>query len=845
MIALLAFAAGVTLVGRAILRRARLVSDEEIAWLIAPSIGLAAAALALGVAVALGVPVRLAAAPFWCGVAAASVYAVWRAPRMTGAAAAGLVAAGYFALSLLSADVRRGLTEFVGSPGGDGWSYVAFANYLWEVPKGTAGSLPPLQQYASHLASTRHVSSALLAVISPLANGGGDTQSAVGPLLAALLFVFGAAAMAIGRLVGLAGWRAILVGLLAVWSPWVLDAIQMHNYDNLIALSFAPAIVTVLRSDGPPRRLGILAALLLAGAVYAYVELSVISGLALAFTGIRRVIGDRGRGWRSAAIVGGLVFGVCLAPIALPVVSFLSDQVHVVSGAVGVRPGEGYLPELIQLSAWPRAYWHLIGQVGALGFGAFITVAAWMSTAALAAGVLILGRRGGWDVAALFGVTLAAAVYFAAGQHYAYAAFKFLLIGWWVGAVALVSAVDAVRRRRRVGVLIATLLGTTLVIPVGAMTLMRMRHLQQRLDAPSIAPYRQVLDLIPQMAGRPVIVDIKDTAASLWAVYFLRQQPIRLVEYRGYLAFPQLAALMDRAAQPPIDQIHLLLTDRQSTPDAIGAAGPYTLRELPATGAMWLSSIENPNGAERWEGGPFFWLGPTETEVRVMSTVNGRAELAAQWFRGPSGSPNLPRRLGIRVNDGENHPPLLIAADGWQSFRFAVRAGDNRLYLRSLESPTSVMPKDPRPLMIGMLAPAVTDARMTVETCAAAFTNGWYPRESGPADWWRWSSDGGALTLSSSEDVRLTIRGELLSRTQPNIVVVTSGSTEVARWVIKAPGWVLASFDVQLRAASPVVLTFHGQAAARAQPSDPRRIGIGIRNLTVQPAGIRADCVIR
>ena len=278
MIAFLALTWGGTLAGRAILRLSRADDDDVVAWLIAPAIGLAAAALLLGVTVAVGLPVRVVAAPFWFAVAAASIYAVAATRRsLTQSPAIGLAIAWLIALAMLAPDVAQGLLNYIGNPVGDGWSYIAYGNYLWELPNGTTGSLPPLQQYASHLAHTRYVASSLLAVVSPLAAGGGDTQSAAGPVIAATVFVFAASASAIAWLTGLTGWRAVVASVLAAGSPWVLGAIQVHNYDNLIALSFAPAIVVVAGSREWSIRTGVMIGWLLAAAVYAYVELSTFS----------------------------------------------------------------------------------------------------------------------------------------------------------------------------------------------------------------------------------------------------------------------------------------------------------------------------------------------------------------------------------------------------------------------------------------------------------------------------------------------------------------------------------------------------------------------------------------
>jgi len=475
MIAFLALTWGGTLAGRAILRLSRADDDDVVAWLIAPAIGLAAAALLLGVTVAVGLPVRVVAAPFWFAVAAASIYAVAATRRsLTQSPAIGLAIAWLIALAMLAPDVAQGLLNYIGNPVGDGWSYIAYGNYLWELPNGTTGSLPPLQQYASHLAHTRYVASSLLAVVSPLAAGGGDTQSAAGPVIAATVFVFAASASAIAWLTGLTGWRAVVASVLAAGSPWVLGAIQVHNYDNLIALSFAPAIVVVAGSREWSIRTGVMIGWLLAAAVYAYVELSTFSVIVLGVTGLRRLAAGRAGNWRGAAAAAALVCVVCLLPNARDLVSFAGAQVNSARGALGARPGVGYFPALTQLSEWPAAFWGLSSDndlAAGRAAAAAASASAWTCTAAALAGLVVLVRRRAWDLTAIAVVSLAAAGYFAAGQDYAYGAYKFVLIGWWVIALALVAAIDALWRTSPAGraaavfVLIAAVYGNS-VLPL-------------------------------------------------------------------------------------------------------------------------------------------------------------------------------------------------------------------------------------------------------------------------------------------------------------------------------------------------------------------------------------------
>jgi len=521
-------------------------------------------------------------------------------------------------------------------------------------------------------------------------------------------------------------------------------------------------------------------------------------------------------------------------------------------GALGARPGVGYFPALTQLSEWPAAFWGLSSDndlAAGRAAAAAASASAWTCTAAALAGLVVLVRRRAWDLTAIAVVSLAAAGYFAAGQDYAYGAYKFVLIGWWVIALALVAAIDALWRTSPAGRAAAVFVLIAAVYGNSVLALVRVQRFHGHLEAPSINVYRQVRNLVPAIGGRPLLLDVDDTAANVWAVYFLRDQQVRVLNYRGYMAFTHVAPLMDRAAQPPIVGTPLLLTDRRRARDAPAAAGPYALRVLPAEGLMMLADVSNPNGAEQMNGQPFFWIGTADTEVRIVSTSDGVADLSARLFPGPSGSPGAPRRLAVRLDSGIETRALVVGDDGVQSIRVPVHAGDNRIYLRALDPPTQILAGDPRPLMIGMMAPGVrVVAASTTDACAVEFTNGWFDRESSAGSWWRWSSDAGVLVVSSTRDGRVTVRGEALSLTRPNVVIVTSGAREVTRWSILDPAWAFhpfPAFDVAVRAGRPMTLTFRSQAPARAQSADARRLGVAIKNLTVEVAGDAALCTIR
>ena len=140
------------LAGFGLLKILRAPLPPALAWLIAPGIGLSAWAVYLGVGISLGWTTRQLTPLAWAATALLALIA-WPSIRHPQARPAlGPVAwAMLLPVLMLAADMWHGLQYYVGSPGGDGWSYVAYGQYLWEVPKGSGGPLPAALACASHL----------------------------------------------------------------------------------------------------------------------------------------------------------------------------------------------------------------------------------------------------------------------------------------------------------------------------------------------------------------------------------------------------------------------------------------------------------------------------------------------------------------------------------------------------------------------------------------------------------------------------------------------------------------------------------------------------------------------
>jgi hypothetical protein len=363
-------------------------------------------------------------------------------------------------------------------------------------------------------------------------------------------------------------------------------------------------------------------------------------------------------------------------------------------------------PHLLDFATWPTAFWLFQGQASRLFVVAshyLIAGAFWILSVV---GTVELLRRRRWDIV-LLGLGLSAgAVLQVAWQHYAYGAYKLLLFGNWAMAAAVSAGAEALAAWIAVGGtgrasrLITTVTGAVIMIAFLGSSAVRQRAFHQSLDPPTVAPFRALTQVEGLIGSAPILVAVDSDVADAWAVYFLRQHTIGLLDYRGNMRLPHLKPLMDRAAPFDISTASYVLSDdgRADGRDVVWQNSQFVLWRLPTSGASILVGVTNPNGIERLNGRSFYWIGQGETIIDVLATADGVAALSASFMRGP-GLPNVAdRRLRIETASGESRN-FTIARDGALSLIVPVLRGRNRLVVRPLDTPIVF---DPRPRLIGM-----------------------------------------------------------------------------------------------------------------------------------------------
>ena len=242
----------------------------------------------------------------------------------------------------------------------------------------------------------------------------------------------------------------MLFTAIAVMSPWVYAAVQIHNYDNLMALSFLPFAMSVLAAaERPGTSVAVLLGAVLAATLYTYPEMSVFVGFGLALAVACRATRDRlWMAWGKTCLLAGALAAILLIPGRADLAWFISNQLHAATGAAGTRAGEGTFPYLLDFAKWPTAFWGF--QTGPSTSRSrsppamLIAAALWILSVV---GIVGLLRRRRWDVV-LLGLGLSAgAVLMVARQHYDYGAYKLLLFGNWAMAAAVTAGAEAMAAR--------------------------------------------------------------------------------------------------------------------------------------------------------------------------------------------------------------------------------------------------------------------------------------------------------------------------------------------------------------------------------------------------------------
>lgn len=553
--------------------------------LLSPVIALVFWSLTVGIAAELRLPIKNVAVWLWGATILLAIYGLLRVRAYVDSTKLLLFLCVALPMVIMGRYFMNGLTDYLGSVLPDGWSYIAFGQYLWEYPRGTEGGLAPLYQYAAHLSDTRYVAPALLGFLSPLTRAG-DTQTASSLFQAWGLFSI-TCAIAFFWLVQEQTTRIVVATtVLSVAAGWMVNIIWANNFDNELALVYMPAFAGIAsRLNARDWRWWLLLGGLVAGLLYTYPELSpfILAGATLVV--LPRVMQEDRfwRAWLSGIAIALVIAAILLVPLLSTLTTFIQSQLNsTVAG--GIRPGEGLFRGLVTRQFQPAALWGLgseqqiesnVGLRNAVGvvFSLLEVI-----------GLAIIARRQLWGLGlatVLFGLGV---LYYIVFQHYSYAAYKLLSISWWCLAALLTIGADWI-----LSLLFKTRF--TKIVPLGLMllaivvmtdALITDHHLGDQ--ASSVAQFQQVNTIKTIVGTGPVEVLVDDWIANEWAVYYLRDSPIVLGAYRMYMAQAHVVPLMQRATPIDPNAIRYMLTDVHFEQEAhnqgwqkMWSGGPYTL----------------------------------------------------------------------------------------------------------------------------------------------------------------------------------------------------------------------------------------------------------------------------
>lgn len=708
--------------GLGIIKILRLRFERRYFLFLAPLVTLAFWALTLGSAATFQIPVKHVYIPIWLITIGFAIVGLWRECfRELFKEWTLLVFVILSTIAVTAVYFWYGHGTYPGSPALDGWSYIAFGQYLWEYPRCAEGGLAPLYQYAAHLCHTRFIAPSLLGFFSPLSAQTGDTQVSAGYLFSWAFFVYACAAAFFVLNTHLKKWLQCLYVILVVFSGWSLVILMANNFDNVLVLGFLPVLAgIIIFIQSPALSWGILLAILSAGVVYIYPEMSLFilstTGLYLLHRLCKSHSKELFKQWLFLLLLAAFLFLLILAPAFNDMRYFFKNQLSSANGLI--RPGGDIGRELLNPVSQYAAFWGM-GDISRIQVKALLAMQ--LLTIVLF-GLLIFGlfrlfRQKEWGSLAAFLFLSSTLLYIIFFQHYGYGAYKIILLSWWLVIYIVLSGYSAFKRRlvillplyRRI---INSCLTICLIVFIIA-TSFRFYFFYSAVVEKNILSFKQVKTIRNVIGTKPLMVSVSNTIANEWAMYYLRNIPINLFPYRGYAAQGHVVPFMKRSYPVALSGISYILTDCQTImPEGqttlLWNGDRYKLWRIDTVDWAFLVDIQNPNGMENWNGRTGFWLGQKETVLSVITSKSGKVFLSAEFSLGPSLSKQRGCEFTITTDKGYRALEKILIP-GPCLIPLPLEAGRNQIVLTPINQPDSLTQPngDNRIMLIGMRDPKI------------------------------------------------------------------------------------------------------------------------------------------
>ena len=706
-----------TLVGLGALR---IIHYEEHNYqlLLAPATGLALSAVVVSMAVIIEIPLKSINLPLWFFWISLAAYG-FRDLRF---AMRDLEVKTIFWCSVLATFfvlreyIRFGLLDYLGSPLLDGWSYVAFGEYLNEYAKGTEGGLAPIYQYAAHLSGTRFAASGLLAALKPPISFEIDTQGTVGLFLSWVVFSY---ALGVGyaarKLILIKGLAPVLFAVsLSVLGGWVPQALHMNNFDNLLVLSFFPILFSLgLEKNTTNKSYILLAALFISASVYGYPELSplILSGFFISVLTSNWQEGQLRISNKLAVLHGpviAILLGlVILAPYLLDAVNYFIQQLSSTVKLSG-RPGEGIMPELLVSSKILGAFWGWGGSNWGL-VGGFIL--AFITLLGLSASL----KMNLYSLVLQFTMMMALLLVMIINKRYDYGAYKIILMAFWCISILVALGVSAIWTFvHPLGVLVRYTTSGFLLIALAYVLALWTFSQNKYLESyayKQVKPLKEARDQIAKLHG-PTRVLVTNPILNSWAVYFLRDNNVFFSDFQGYMAQTHVKPLMNRSRLPETMNFKYLLQgiDEGTRGSLIWQNKLFRLEKVDGNEYSPYISIVAENGMEFFDERPFVWVGKNNVKMVLDSVKPQNVLLGLQLIVGPSVGEQIDSYPRLLIDHARQHHDISVATQGVLKLDLKLVSGKNEINIKTNYS-GRVVPNhngDPRVLLVGIKVLEIT-----------------------------------------------------------------------------------------------------------------------------------------
>jgi hypothetical protein len=185
---------------------------------------------------------------------------------------------------------------------------------------------------------------------------------------------------------------------------------------------------------------------------------------------------------------------------------------------------------------------------------------------------------------------------------------------------------------------------------------------------------------------------------------------VRMSEPRGHSTVLAVAEGIDVLSIPvrgglneirlePLGHALPPLPGRDTRPLVVGLQEPRL-----ALDDKWvvLSRTVNPNGLERLDGQPFFWMGGQQpTTIEVLTGRAGLVRFDAEVIAGPSIPNDVVRRVRAVTDDGHSQT-LVTRGGGSLGLVVPIPKGRHQVRLYAVDHPTVTLAHDRRALVVGL-----------------------------------------------------------------------------------------------------------------------------------------------